>query len=242
MVFLANKIEELVAAIPPERKDEPMKRPFVYVGYSKNADRRVQQNHQQHRSSSYVMNATEAIALWLFDGQYELYFFPVFLIFEDDQATPAEIIFSRIAPYTSTGAGFAHYPAGRSNNSVEMIPAKRWREFQDFAMKYSPLVENHERELIRMREDMKMVDERIAVVVEQRRKISQTQHKRAAAPSEGQQEVLDGLSERVDQTRDKIEALKVQIEVRNAKVHQREKQVLGFFRSKLAWSASSLPI
>ncbi|KAF2103617.1 hypothetical protein NA57DRAFT_72596 [Rhizodiscina lignyota] len=227
LIYLAERIENLVSQIPDDEMDLPMTVPFVYVGYSKNGDKRAH-DHYQHRSSNFIMNAAEAIAMFLFDEQYDLKFLAVYLVFGADQAAPAEIIFTRAAHgYTKTGAGFSHYPAGRSNFSADKIPAEKWNAFVNFAADYSPFFENHKRELImanaRLAEQRSANEAKEKKVKEIEERVRRKQEEASKIPSPEQKEILDAAEQHAKDCEAKRDVAKIELERANAVAINKER-------------------
>lgn len=145
---LGQNMAQAAMEMPRDKWGERMQFPPAYFGFSKNGDTR-EDNHDEHHCSSYRMNVAEACAMDLFDDAYQLYFLPVYLVFDPEQATPAEIFFTRIGHgYAPTS--FSKYPAGRSCRGVDGITTSQWRQYQEFAITKSAMRATHAEEQLRV--------------------------------------------------------------------------------------------
>ncbi|KAH9830381.1 hypothetical protein Tdes44962_MAKER09037 [Teratosphaeria destructans] len=129
---LLRRLEDEVNELP-HGDDRP---PFLLrdVGYTDNAERRIEDQHLKHRSTNQLMCLFEALAIAdddLEEGDYRLRPQIVFLSFKDDHARYAEPIFSILArSYTTTSRGFNAVEGGLATTSSERWETRLWRQWQ----------------------------------------------------------------------------------------------------------------
>lgn len=128
--------------------------PFLIrdIGYTDNAERRIDSQHSLHRSSNKVMNLLEAIAFAddLFGDKYSFEGGVIFLCYQPNHALYGEIIFSLLAEsYVDGGKGVNGVEAGISNASNN-----RWQDWQEWTsstFSKTQLVSNLQAERERMK-------------------------------------------------------------------------------------------
>ncbi|KAJ6199355.1 hypothetical protein J3E72DRAFT_373806 [Bipolaris maydis] len=132
---------------PASLRDTPFTCPPAEVGYSRHAHCRLRQ-HRMRQSSNYIMNLVEDICSYLnrigvFEQQFSMHGYVIFLLFRSGQAAIAEILCSGLLQvWVEGGGGFNACPAGRSVTTAKRVGKGEWAEYERWVREKSGVVEN----------------------------------------------------------------------------------------------------
>ncbi|XP_014554414.1 hypothetical protein COCVIDRAFT_39726 [Bipolaris victoriae FI3] len=132
---------------PASLRGTPFTFPPAEVGYSRHSHCRLRQ-HSLRQSSNYIMNLFEDICSYLhrigvFEQQFSMHGYIIFLLFRANQAAIAEIFCSGLLQvWVEGGGGFNACPAGRSVATAKRVDEGEWAGYERWVREDSGAVEN----------------------------------------------------------------------------------------------------
>ncbi|EUC40431.1 hypothetical protein COCMIDRAFT_108826 [Bipolaris oryzae ATCC 44560] len=142
---------------PASLRNTPFPYPPAEVGYSRHSHCRLRQ-HRLRQSSNYIMNLVEDICSYLhrigvFEQQFSMHGYVIFLLFRSGQAAIAEIFCSGLLQvWVEGGGGFNACPAGRSVATAKKVGEGEWAGYERWVREESGVVENMRMQLRRAEE------------------------------------------------------------------------------------------
>ncbi|KAL0262762.1 hypothetical protein SLS55_001735 [Diplodia seriata] len=122
---------------------EPLRFPLVDVAYTVNYEARAASNAQHASARGFLMNLVEAVCGALFPGRYRARMFPVYLVFEAQQAVMADLVVGQLShALAATGGGTAYWPTDLLHGSAMGVDDKNWPRYEKWAVDHSPYVAN----------------------------------------------------------------------------------------------------
>lgn len=132
---------------PASLRGTPFTFPPAKVRYSRHSHYRLRQ-HSLRQSSNYIMNLVEDICSYLhrigvFEQQFSMHGYIIFLLFRANQAAIAEIFCSGLLQvWVEGGGGFNACPAGRSVATAKRVNEGEWAGYERWVREDSGAVEN----------------------------------------------------------------------------------------------------
>ncbi|KAI7284375.1 hypothetical protein KC345_g2310 [Hortaea werneckii] len=121
-----DALEKRCLNVPVGEHHKPLPGWLSEFGYTHSTEQRFN-NHQNHRSSNYIMNLLSRILDLEWPQQYFLHQFVVFACTAANQASVAEVLFTRLGvAFIEDGGGFTHYAPGLSNDSAQWYDTTSW--------------------------------------------------------------------------------------------------------------------
>ncbi|KAK8212640.1 hypothetical protein IWZ01DRAFT_275881 [Phyllosticta capitalensis] len=141
--MFCQKLHSRLDKTPTNEWSEPLRFPLVDVGYTCNYAVRESSN-DAHTSAKFLMNLVEAVANSLFPGRgFKAKQFPIFLIFEAQQAVMADLVMGALSQaLLSTGGGTAYWSTDLLHASAMSVDDKNWMRYEKWAVDHSPYVAN----------------------------------------------------------------------------------------------------
>lgn len=140
--FCTN-LRKRLAAIPPEKMDDPLEVPLIEIGYSMDISSRLR-DHRNHRNSNPIMNLFEAIVSVQWPGKFTLWQFVIHCCCKPNRAALGEIFFTRLCEgYIFNAGGFSTYQAGVSVASAYDEDHHGWDAAEEWVIQHM-LVEHNE--------------------------------------------------------------------------------------------------
>lgn len=140
--LFCQKLHARLDKIPTADWHEPLRFPLVDVAYTVNYDARLAAN-ERHTAARFLMNLVEATCGVLFPGRYRARQFPIYLIFEAQQAVMADLVLGTLAQgLLATGGGTAYWATDCLHGSSMAVDDKNWMRYEKWAVDHSPYVAN----------------------------------------------------------------------------------------------------
>lgn len=140
--LFCQKLHARLDKIPTSDWQEPLRFPLVDVAYTVNYEARLAAN-EDHSAARFLMNLVEAMCGVLFPGRYRARQFPVYLIFEAQQAVMADLMLGALSQaLLATGGGTAYWATDLLHGSSMAVDDKNWMRYEKWAVDHSPYVAN----------------------------------------------------------------------------------------------------
>lgn len=165
--MFCQKLHSRLDKTPTSEWAEPLRFPLVDVGYTVNYAAREAAN-DAHSSAKFLMNLVEAVANALFPGRgFRAKQFPIFLIFEAQQAVMADLVMGALSQaLLSTGGGTAYWSTDLLHASAMAVDDKNWMRYEKWAVDHSPYVANCRADAPRQNADL----DRIKRIIEAKKR------------------------------------------------------------------------
>lgn len=165
--LFCQKLHARLDKIPTADWQEPLRFPLVDVAYTVNYEARLASNEQHTGARDFLMNLVEAMCSVLFPGQYRVKQFPIYLIFEAQQAVMADLVLGSLSQaLLATGGGCAYWATDLLHGSAMAVDEKNWMRYEKWAVDHSPYVANCRADSPRQNEEL----ERIKRIIETKKR------------------------------------------------------------------------
>lgn len=142
-----DALEKRCLNVPVDQRHKTLPGWLSEFGYTHSTEQRFN-NHKNHRSSNYIMNLLSRILDLEWPQQYFLHQFVVFACTAANQASVAEVLFTRLGvAFIEDGGGFTHYAPGLSNDSAQWYNTTSWEGWWNWTSKKMLIQENHEKQV-----------------------------------------------------------------------------------------------
>ena len=146
LLDFCRALEERLQGVPANKQDQPWGYELAEVGYAKDSRARLDQ-HRHHESSNWLMNLFESVCFVRYGRQrFRMEQFVIYFIWAPEQASIAEIIFTRLCnAYANEGGGFTYYRPGIQHASALNLNWKTCVKLRQWAIECTPLEFNKNR-------------------------------------------------------------------------------------------------
>ncbi|KAK4556775.1 hypothetical protein LTR86_006346 [Recurvomyces mirabilis] len=148
LAFCAH-LEERLATVSPELRDEPLAVPLVEIGYSHNVDKRLVEG-LEHKGSNRIMGLFDCIVGLLHVQRFRIQQFVIYACVDPDGAALAQLLFTRLNEgYIGNVGGFSYYAAGINGPSASTHDVVHWGEAIEWSLKHMRVEQTHTEERAR---------------------------------------------------------------------------------------------
>ncbi|KAK0659078.1 hypothetical protein DIS24_g4371 [Lasiodiplodia hormozganensis] len=165
--MFCQRLHARLDRIPTAEWQEPLRFPLVDVAYTVNYEARLAANEQHASARGFLMNLVEAMCAVLFPNRYRARQFPVYLVFEAQQAVMADLVLGQLSQaLAATGGGCAYWATDLLHGSAMAVDDKNWARYEKWAVDHSPYVANCRADAPRQNEEL----DRIKRIIEAKKR------------------------------------------------------------------------